>query len=95
MTVLNTLSQPALSPQGLKDTLALLRPNDTLLLLQDAVVMACQPRFTETLADFELYVLSDDLTARGLALCANSPAKLIDYAGFVALSCQHQNQVTW
>ncbi|SHG90685.1 sulfurtransferase complex subunit TusB [Ferrimonas marina] len=93
MTTLNTLSRACTSPAALADTLRYLNDGDTLLLIQDAVVMASQSRFASELKRFRLVVLAPDLQARGLSVPEQT--EQVDYAGFVQLSLQHQNQVTW
>ncbi|MBY6185420.1 sulfurtransferase complex subunit TusB [Marinobacter hydrocarbonoclasticus] len=93
MTVLHTLSRLATSPAALEDTLALLAPGSSVLLFQDAVAMAAQPRFGQCLAPYTLYVLEPDLHARGLTLQLS--ATPVDYPGFVALTLRHDNVQAW
>ncbi|MBW3163471.1 sulfurtransferase complex subunit TusB [Ferrimonas balearica] len=93
MTVLHTLSRLAGSPAALADTLAYLAPGSALMLYQDAVAMAAQPRFAEVLAPYSLFLLEPDLQARGLT--AVLPATTVDYPGFVALTLQYDNVQAW
>lgn len=93
MTVLHTLSDLAPSPAALAETLTYLAPGSSILLMQDAVAMAAQARFAEAFSDYALYVLADDLTARGLSLALS--ATTVDYPGFVALTLQHDNVQAW
>lgn len=93
LSVLHTLSQLAPSPAALAETLTYLAPGSSVLLYQDAVAVASQARFAEVLSGYTLYVLEEDLKARGLSL--ELSATLVDYPRFVALTLQHDNVQAW
>ncbi|WP_298442823.1 sulfurtransferase complex subunit TusB [uncultured Ferrimonas sp.] len=95
MTTLHTLSQPCSNPEALQQQLRYRQPSDPVLLLQDAVLMAQQPRFTAQLTQYPLYVLQDDVAARGLSLPPQLTATLISYPEFVQLTLDTQQQVSW
>ncbi|MBY5991523.1 sulfurtransferase complex subunit TusB [Ferrimonas balearica] len=95
MSALHTLSRLPSSPAALSDTLAYLAAGSSVLLMQDAVAMAAQPRFAQTLAPYRLYLLSDDLAARGLTVAADFSVTAVDYPGFVTLTLQHDNVQAW
>ncbi len=88
------------SPQSC-DLTALLRligPQDAFLLMQDGVLAAVRnSEAGERLATLGLpvYVLSEDLAARGLVGQILHSATLIDYTGFVALTEKHTQHIAW
>ncbi|GBU12516.1 mnm(5)-s(2)U34-tRNA synthesis 2-thiolation protein [Enterobacterales bacterium] len=88
------------SPQSC-DLTALLRlvgPRDALLLMQDGVLAAVRnSEAGERLGALGLpvYVLSEDLAARGLIGQILHSATLIDYTGFVALTEKHPQHMAW
>ncbi|WP_439214179.1 sulfurtransferase complex subunit TusB [Duffyella gerundensis] len=75
-----------------------LTAEDALLLLQDGVTAAVEksrflPRLTACSA--QLYVLQEDVAARGLVAQISTNFAVIDYNGFVTLTIKHQQQVAW
>jgi len=71
---------------------------DDLLLLQDGVLAALAGsralmRLSES--DATLWVLDEDVRARGLAGQISTRVHSIDYNGFVALTIRHQQQMVW
>lgn len=80
-----------------KACLAVLAPDDTLLLLEDGVYLALDPVFTQHFmqAGPRLCLLSADLAARGISARISPVANVIGYREFVALSLQHQQVVNW
>ncbi|TPD91716.1 sulfurtransferase complex subunit TusB [Pantoea vagans] len=81
------------------DTLLLMAgTGDDLLLLQDGVLAALTGsralmRLSES--DLTLWVLDEDVQARGLAGQISSSVQSIDYNGFVTLTIRHQQQIVW
>ncbi|GAA5187721.1 sulfurtransferase complex subunit TusB [Ferrimonas gelatinilytica] len=94
-TTLTTLTAACATPAQLAHHLRHLPPGAPLLLLQDAVVMATQPRFETILARFDAYLLLPDVEARGLVSRIQKGLKTVDYYGFVELTLQTQNQIAW
>lgn len=96
-TRLHTLSR---SPYH-TDIDAILRcvlPQDALLLLQDGVIAALgQGNMVVRLLAFGIpvYVLQEDVNARGLAEQISTSTILIDYTEFVRLTAQHAVQLAW
>lgn len=76
----------------------LVAPEDALLLMQDGVLaalegsQACELLFQHIQS---VYVLSEDLAARGLVGQISHNITLIDYTGFVALTEKHAQQTAW
>jgi len=68
---------------------------DSVLLLRDAVYLLLQPSQIE-LPTHLIYVLSEDLAARGMNINdVKIKVELIDYLRFVDLTIVHTNTVTW
>lgn len=81
------------------DTLLLMAgAGDDLLLLQDGVLAALTGsralmRLSES--DLTLWVLDEDVQARGLAGQISTRVQSVDYTGFVTLTIRHQQQIVW
>lgn len=78
--------------------LLLLTAEDDLLLLQDGVLGALEgsSALNRLLASpATLWVLTEDVTARGLAGQISAKVRPVDYTGFVTLTEKHQQQMTW
>ncbi|QIZ76481.1 sulfurtransferase complex subunit TusB [Ferrimonas lipolytica] len=95
LPTLHTLSQICANPDALMQQLRYRNNGDPVLLLQDAVLMAQQPRFSDSLNQLQLYILNDDLVARGVTIAPNVNATIIDYSQFVQLTLNTQQQVAW
>ncbi len=71
---------------------------DTFLLIEDAVYLAfcseLKQQGTKT-SNVNVYALENDLNARGLTKPLDSTIKLVDYKGFVGLTAQQENSITW
>ena len=72
--------------------------NDVILLSQDAVYAAntkhaLYPRLMELAV--QIFVLEEDLRARGVPVSFLSDCKLIDFNGFVELTEEHASTLTW
>ncbi|MFM5270931.1 sulfurtransferase complex subunit TusB [Aeromonas veronii] len=78
--------------QALAEALSYLQPEDELVLMQDAVIAASAPQWIERLASIPLYVMQEDLQARGLQ---HRVGKVLDMAGLVALIAQKGSPRTW
>ncbi|MBV7315674.1 sulfurtransferase complex subunit TusB [Shewanella sp. NIFS-20-20] len=79
---------------ALKTCLRYLRRGDSVLLTANAVNALLVRQYAMALSPFKIYVLKDDLVARGLA---SSLAKYqqIDHADMVDLVITHQKVITW
>lgn len=72
--------------------------DDALLLMQDGVLAALDGSEACNLMSHHvqsIYVLSEDLAARGLVGQISHKITLIDYTGFVALTEKHAQQTAW
>lgn len=78
--------------------LRLMEHGDDLVLLSDGVIAAiADGRFLEILqsAPITLYVLQDDVDARGLAGQIADSVVRVSYTDFVRLSVKHAGQLSW
>ncbi|MGL5030315.1 MAG: sulfurtransferase complex subunit TusB [Aeromonas sp.] len=78
--------------QALADALAYLQPEDELVLMQDAVIAATAPIWCQRLAGISLYVMQEDLLARGLH---PQVGIVLNMAGLVARIEQNGSPRTW
>lgn len=98
MATLHVLSHSPFSDSRLSSCLRLLGANDGLLLSGDAVY-ALQPGSAQRQAlelmpdNIGLFALDEDLTAR--AISAPQRVQVVDYAGFVELSCRFDKVNSW
>ncbi len=78
--------------------LRLLSPGDDVLLLQDGVIAAMTgSQALAALLDSGagIYVLQEDLQARGLTGQISTNATQVSYNQFVALTVKHPQQLSW
>lgn len=71
---------------------------DDLLLLQDGVLAALEgslPLEILLKAPISLYVLQEDVIARGLSAQISASATRVSYTDFVALTVKNPQQMTW
>jgi len=98
MATLHVLSHSPFSDSRLSSCLRLLGPADGLLLCGDAVY-ALQPGTAQRQAldlmpaAIGLFALDEDLCARALA--APPRVQVVDYPGFVELSCRFDKVNSW
>lgn len=98
MATLHVLSHSPFTDSRLSSCLRILGSQDALLLCGDAVY-ALQDGIAHRQAlelmpeSIALYALDEDVQARGLVFPTR--LTLVDYPGFVALSCQYDKVNTW
>lgn len=88
------------SPQqcDLSALIRLIGRDDALLLMQDGVLAALENSVAQShlsVVSCPMYVLSEDLQARGLAGQISHKLTPIDYNGFVDLTEKHSQHVAW
>ncbi|KAB7894997.1 sulfurtransferase complex subunit TusB [Rouxiella sp. S1S-2] len=88
------------SPQqcDLAALIRLISPSDALLLMQDGVTAALENSLAQShisVLSCPVYVLSEDLQARGLIGQISHKVTPIDYTGFVDLTEKHTQHVAW
>ncbi|WP_217549943.1 sulfurtransferase complex subunit TusB [Pantoea sp. GbtcB22] len=82
----------------LDSLLLLLQEGDELLLLQDGVTAALagsQMLIKLSASPATLWVLEEDVGARGLDEQISTNVARLDYTGFVAMTAKHPQQVAW
>ncbi|MEI8632476.1 sulfurtransferase complex subunit TusB [Vibrio sp. PP-XX7] len=82
--------------QSIHQALPYIQSEDCLILIEDSVYCAnkkheCYP----SLADFHVYVLREDLEARGLQSFVAEDVDIVDYSGFVHLTATNTSLMTW
>lgn len=97
MSILHTVNSSPFQTFALQQCLALLHENDSLLLIEDAVIATHGQHslFSELEVlsqQGRLMVLVPDLEARAID---NEIAKKCSYADFVTLVASHQSQMAW
>lgn len=80
------------------ELLRMLQPGDDLLLIQDGVIAALEGgRYLESLlaAPITVYVLEEDIHARGLSAQISGSVVRVGYTDFVRLTVKHPSQMSW
>ncbi|MDX7986274.1 sulfurtransferase complex subunit TusB [Xenorhabdus sp. 12] len=81
-----------------KAMLSLISDIDDVLLIQNGVLLGINNNrdLVELLnTGAGIYVLKEDLDARGMFEQISDRVKVIDYAGFVSLTVKHQQNFAW
>lgn len=97
MSILHTINTSPFQTHALQQCLTMLNSDDSLLLIEDAVIAshAKHPLLTE-LSELSqqgrLMVLTPDLVARGIT---NAIGKSCSYSDFVELVTAHTSQLAW
>ncbi|CAL4325358.1 Protein TusB [Buchnera aphidicola (Eriosoma grossulariae)] len=77
---------------------SMLEHQDDLIALQDGVLIAIEHNIflkKINLNSVMLYVLKEDIIARGLSVYISSQFSIIDYNYFVNLTVKNHKQITW
>ncbi len=96
MMLLHILNRSPATSEVYRQALAAMGPADRLLMIEDGVQGALES-LADRFGDLQgrLYVLEEDLAARGLVpLCAASVIR-VDMEGFVTLTEEAQRTVSW
>jgi len=93
--ILHTVSTSPFTDQNLLQCLKRKQPTDKLMLIQDAVYAIMKADMTDTLLTHgPIYVLSEDLLARGLQI-DNKLYIAISYPEFVTLTLECEQVISW
>lgn len=101
MSTLHTVNKSPFERSTLASALNHVKPGDSLLILEDAVVgarkgSAVAGLFAAAAKNCSVYVLEPDLTARGIGEGdVIQGAKLVDYGDFVDLVAAHDRTQAW
>lgn len=93
---LHIVNQSPYAGNALQDCLSAFAEGDALLLIEDGIYAArveFHPALTATITASNLYCLSADATARGVAVSEGITS--IDEARWVALCIEHNPIVSW
>lgn len=92
--MLHIVRDSPFTSRKMEQCLHLIGEGDVLLLTQDGVIAACAPPFLPQLqgSGVPLYVLAEDLLARGLR---PAMGQVIDMAGFVQLVVEQGSPLRW
>lgn len=96
--MLHTVTTSPFHTQSLQSCLRYISQDDEILLLQDAVFAGLRENIWSKTIKFsgvKIYLLKEDLLARGIAGKVDECFEVIDYSGFVSLSVQHDVQMKW
>ncbi|RTZ13650.1 sulfurtransferase complex subunit TusB [Vibrio aquaticus] len=82
--------------QALPDVVSLFQADDALLLIEESVYAANpQHHVYRQIQGLNIAVLANDAKARGIENRISSNVVLVDYNGFVELTTNHANSMTW
>ncbi|OZG73622.1 hypothetical protein BTA51_07310 [Hahella sp. CCB-MM4] len=100
MTTLHIFNQGTLQSALLQRCIETMSHKDALIFIEDGVVWATDSPLTSQLLgkapqNAGIYVLSEDLGARGLSELKAESVAVVDYNGFVELTEQSQNTLSW
>ncbi|WP_025823400.1 sulfurtransferase complex subunit TusB [Shewanella marina] len=92
--ILHTIQTSPAKGNRLALCLRFMREQDSLLLLGDGINSLLSPQIKQQLSNTTLYLLQDDVNARGLAN-ALMQYDMISYEDFVALTISHNKVINW
>lgn len=78
--------------------ISMLKKSDDFLALQDGVLIALQGNIflkSIIMSSVKLYLIKEDVYARGIHKKISSEFILISYIHFVSLTLKHKKQMTW
>lgn len=101
MTTLHMANKSPFERTALVSCLRHMSEGDAVLMIEDAVIGARKGAASVTMLEDAMkkgtvYILSADLSARGIASEQIVPGtQIVDYGGFVDLVTQHERTVSW
>ncbi len=101
MSMLHIVNKSPFERNALKSCLGHALAGDSVLMIEDCVIGAVMgskiaDSIQDAMSDKAVYVLEPDLAARGIAIDrVIEGIKLVDYAGFVDLSVDHDKTQSW
>lgn len=96
--MLHIFTRSPFQSQAFSDAAAIISKNDSILLIQDAVIAATvekSPIFQFHDAGVKIYLLAEDIVARGLQGKLRVDVYVVDYKGFVGLTVDNEAQMKW
>ncbi len=100
MSMLHIVNKSPFERVAFDSCLAHASAGDAILMIEDAVVGAVDGssfagKVKAAMADKSVYVLGEDLAARGLEGKAMEGVTVVDYAGFVDLTANNDRTQSW
>lgn len=93
--ILHIVNQSPFQHSALQQCLRALGQNDSILLIEDGVLLMSNPgKFTSLPPSANLFVLGADCKARGITI-NTSVGTEVDYDRFVELTTQHTKTISW
>ncbi|MEC6797733.1 sulfurtransferase complex subunit TusB [Photobacterium sp. S4TG1] len=96
--MLHTVTRSPFQSHALTQCLQFICPDDEILLLEDAVIVALSENIYFDLIKnigVKIYLLEADIIARGLQDKCDKGLDVIDYKGFVLLTERHNKHMKW
>ena len=96
--MLHTITTSPFHTHSLQSCLRYISQDDEILLLQDAVVAGLKENiWCEAIKNsgVKIYLLKEDLLARGIIDKVDDRFEVVDYKGFVSLSVKQETQMNW
>jgi len=98
--MLHTVNKSPFEKNSLTSCLAHAKEGSAILLIEDGVYAALKgTKVSETMqqamSTLRIYALEPDLKARGVADKVMDGVQLVDYAGFVDLTCEYDKVQAW
>lgn len=98
--ILHTVNKSNLSHNALDKCLGVLGEDDSVLLIEDGVYAALNveknsARLESLIDSGRLFVLEEDVQARGLQSRLMAKVVAVNYEGFVDLVVKHQSSMAW
>jgi tRNA 2-thiouridine synthesizing protein B len=98
--MLHTVNKSPFEKNSLVTCLAHAKNGSAVLLIEDGVYGALKggtyaDQVKKAMNNVSIYVLGPDLKARGIADKVMDGIKVVDYAGFVDLACEHDKVQSW
>ena len=98
--MLHTVNKSPFEGNSLESCLAHAASGSAILLIEDGVYAALKgttvsDKVQQAMKDFTVYALESDIKTRGIADKVMDGIKLVDYSGFVDLTCEYDKVQAW
>lgn len=95
--ILHQIQTSATTDNALNCCLRYIGLEDSIILADDAINCLLQLEWQQRLQDIKIYILIEDIEARGLSqrLPKSANISIIDYDQFVLATLQHTKVITW
>ena len=101
MAMLHTVNKSPFERNTLNSCIGMAKSGSSVLLIEDGIFAALKgtavsDKVSKAMESLTFYVLGPDLTARGMTEDqVIDGIKVVDYAGFVDLTAEHENFQAW